>query len=140
MPFTLKSVLALSALLVLVTALTSCAPTASAPSASPSSTSTAQSGPPPLLTAQLPQRAFTDFNKFDVELICEKAIKQVLRAPATARFPNVFSSDATEPYQSPTKWSWITRVDSQNGFGALIRGHFLCTIDDSSVLRVWQID
>lgn len=52
---------------------------------------------------------------------CEEAVKDRLKAPATARFLHESAR------QSGTLYYVEGDVDAENGFGALIRGHFRCT-------------
>ncbi len=52
---------------------------------------------------------------------CEEAVKQQLKAPATARFSHETAR------QDDTLYRVAGDVDAENGFSALIRGHFTCT-------------
>lgn len=115
--------LALAVVVALVVTLGGCAP--------------ASSEPPPLFVGSL-GRAPSDVG--DAMTACKYAIKDALVAPSTARFPGPFSADFTQPHYVGGKWAWATRVDSQNAFGARLRGDFLCTIDGSGVVKVWQMD
>jgi hypothetical protein len=55
---------------------------------------------------------------------CESAVKDRLRSPGSADFPfdGVFNVTAT----GPSTYRQVSYVDSQNGFGALIRTNFVC--------------
>jgi hypothetical protein len=58
---------------------------------------------------------------------CENTVQKNLVSPATAKFSNVTS--AADP--SVDGRSNVTGdVDSQNGFGALLRSTFTCQVDD----------
>lgn len=67
-------------------------------------------------------------NKFLAYNYAEKFVKERLKSPSTAKFPGT-----TEKYKHITElgnteyqiYSW---VDSQNGFGAMIRSSFSCKI------------
>lgn len=53
----------------------------------------------------------------------EELVKQNLKAPATAEFPNWYSGD-WEIYRVDDVVTVVSYVDSQNSFGAMIRGEF----------------
>ena len=55
---------------------------------------------------------------------CKKLIPAKLKAPSTAKFPDYEDS----MFGMGTSVSqWTAYVDSQNGFGAMIRTNFVCT-------------
>lgn len=56
---------------------------------------------------------------------CETAVKNQLKAPATAKFSGEDYID-----EDPT-WLVTGSVDAQNGFGALLRSAFNCTLTRS---------
>lgn len=61
--------------------------------------------------------------------VCKQFVTQRLRAPATAQFPNTFSPDVQSDGGTPAGAYTITSyVDSQNGFGALLRTPFVCKV------------
>lgn len=51
---------------------------------------------------------------------CEKAVKEQLKAPATAQFNS--SAEGGGP------WTVIGTVDAENSFGANVRSDFQCTV------------
>ncbi len=63
---------------------------------------------------------------------CQKAVLERLKAPATA----VFSPDDEELFAEPGfnaedgRWMYFGNVDSENGFGALLRSEYACQITD----------
>lgn len=59
-------------------------------------------------------------------LACKQFVTKRLRAPATAKFTN--SSEAVVNLVSGGEWAVASHVDSQNGFGAMIRSTFTCTV------------
>jgi len=59
-------------------------------------------------------------------LACKQFVTERLRAPTTAKFPN--SSDAVVNLVSGGEWTVASHVDSQNGFGAMIRSTVTCTV------------
>lgn len=65
----------------------------------------------------------------DAFLICRKFVTNQLRAPKTAEFPT--SSDAGVTIRTVGRDAFEVHafVDSQNGFGALIRTRFTCTVE-----------
>lgn len=67
-----------------------------------------------------------EFGSFDV---CTQFVKERLRAPATAEFPNEFEDDGevTITHVGET-YTVISHVDSENGFGALLTTPFTCVV------------
>jgi hypothetical protein len=57
-----------------------------------------------------------------VTAACEEAVKQRLKAPATARFSNVTTAPVGYAYRVNGD------VDAENGFSALIRNRFTCVV------------
>jgi hypothetical protein len=57
---------------------------------------------------------------------CEEAVKQRLRAPATAKFSNVTTAPVGDAYRVNGD------VDAENGFSALIRSQFTCMVHHDS--------
>lgn len=66
-------------------------------------------------------------DKVSACIVAEKFVKQSLKAPATAEFPPGTSECRTS--QSGRKWTVNSYVDSQNGFGALIRTYYLAKMN-----------
>lgn len=66
-------------------------------------------------------------DKISACIVAEKFVKQSLKAPATAEFPPGTSQCRTT--QSGRKWTVTSYVDSQNGFGALIRTYYVVKMD-----------
>ena len=72
-------------------------------------------------------------------VICHDQVRKRLKAPSTANFVGVFSSDYVEPRLIGNSWRLVTLVDAENSFGANIRGSFLCVLDgDSGDITVQQ--
>lgn len=70
-------------------------------------------------------------------VLCRDQIRDQLRAPSTAEFPNPFSSDYTRPTKSGNTWRNTIRVDAQNAFGAMVRSQWFCEINgDTGVITV----
>lgn len=64
---------------------------------------------------------------------CEAAIEERLKAPATADFNSTATGDGT--------WTVIGTVDAENGFGAMIRSSYQCSViideeEDTARVRV----
>jgi len=57
---------------------------------------------------------------------CERAVRNSLRAPATASFSGVGATDVRDAGVN----GWIVDgwVDSQNGFGAMLRSNYRCSL------------
>lgn len=77
-----------------------------------------------------------DINKY--QILCEEKVKQVLKSPSTAKFPNY------------TEWGWKKEknvftiqgyVDAQNSFGAELRSQFQFIVDtDSDTIQSFIFD
>jgi hypothetical protein len=68
-----------------------------------------------------------DDGRFVVE--CERLVKSKLKSPSTAAFANALVKAAeVRNYKNGNK-DWSGWVDSQNGFGAMVRTEFLCEYD-----------
>ncbi len=59
--------------------------------------------------------------RFMAVSICEDAVKNRLRAPATAQFPDPLAIP-----ESGNRWRVQGAVDAQNAFGALVRSDYEC--------------
>lgn len=60
-----------------------------------------------------------DVDSYGAEDTCKDAVKNSLKSPGTAKFHNL-----TTTGYGP--WTTMGDVDSENGFGALIRSTFTC--------------
>ncbi len=58
----------------------------------------------------------------DAKYVCEKSVKDQLKAPATAKF-----TGATATLGAGDRWTVTGSVDSQNSFGALVRTAYTCS-------------
>lgn len=67
------------------------------------------------------------FEAFDV---CTQFVEDRLKAPATAKFRNPYQDDGEVSFIAVPAGGWTVRstVDAQNGFGALVRNDFICTV------------
>jgi hypothetical protein len=61
----------------------------------------------------------------DAYALCADQIKEQLKAPATARFS---TRDRDHEAQDGSRYLFTGTVDSENSFGALLRGDFACQI------------
>ncbi|MDR2269357.1 MAG: hypothetical protein LBF27_00510 [Sphingobacterium sp.] len=61
-------------------------------------------------------------------IYAEDFIKERLKAPSTAKFPDDFERYKHVKYIGDNKYQIISWVDSQNSFGAMLRTKFSCTI------------
>ena len=67
-------------------------------------------------------------------VMAQQFVTDKLKAPSTASFGGVFSGDYQDPRSAVTdlggdKFRVIAWVDSQNGFGAMIRNQFICELE-----------
>jgi len=73
----------------------------------------------------------------DAFYACAEFMKQRLKSPATADFPNYYSDTSTVTGEGPT-YRVNSYVDSQNSFGANIRTGFTCVVTD--IGDNWQLN
>lgn len=78
--------------------------------------------------------------------ICKEFVKDDLRAPATAVFRNYHQDDGEVAVRGfgDGPYTVVSTVDSQNGFGALVRSSFTCSVtrtgDDEWKLNALAVD
>ncbi|MDJ0487144.1 hypothetical protein QNA24_12315 [Rhodococcus qingshengii] len=73
-----------------------------------------------------------------VEKTCKEAVTKQLKSPSSAEWSGV---ETTNTDTAGTEWVVVGDVDSQNGFGAMLRNSFGCTATydiakESTVVRV----
>lgn len=61
----------------------------------------------------------------DAYRVCRDAMRDRLKAPATAEFQSAYEAAITQQDTYYFVESW---VDSENAFGALLRTHYTCTV------------
>lgn len=71
-------------------------------------------------------------SKVSAYIMCEDWIEQRLKTPATAEFQGVLSGRYDRVIQTNQRYSIRSYVDSQNGFGAMIRSDFHCVTTQTS--------
>lgn len=79
--------------------------------------------PPTKTAAPTPE----DDRHIEASLICEKFVKDRLKSPSTAEFASLIWDGITVEKEGDV-YSMRSWVDSQNGFGAMIRTQFLCKV------------
>lgn len=70
------------------------------------------------------------------ELACEDAVKNQLRSPSTAKFDSSHSG-------SGPSFSVTGSVDAENGFGAMVRAYYTCSVTvsgDEATARLTSFD
>lgn len=85
------------------------------------------------VVANLGDFTLTNEEKSQLQYNCQEAIKSILKSPSTAKFPNILEwkfgkQDGVTIVQG--------YVDSQNGFGAMIRSDFQFKIQDNNVISL----
>ncbi|QWX83618.1 hypothetical protein H0I23_14345 [Cellulophaga sp. HaHaR_3_176] len=72
-----------------------------------------------------------------ITLAAQKYVEQYLKSPSTAKFPSLFKSEIKKI--RPGSYIVTSYVDSQNGFGAIIRNNYIVelnqTIDGKIILK-----
>lgn len=71
-----------------------------------------------------------EFSNFDALYDSQQFVKKKLKAPSTAEFP--YEAQSTIMKENDTTFTIISYVDSQNGFGAMLRSNYSCKILYSS--------
>lgn len=69
-------------------------------------------------------------DKISACLVAEKLVKARLKAPSSAEFPA--GTAECHALQNDRTWTIASYVDSQNGFGAMLRTHFVAEMDYKS--------
>ncbi|NFG98404.1 hypothetical protein FDC49_01770 [Clostridium sporogenes] len=67
--------------------------------------------------------------KIEVYKASQEFVKEQLKAPATAEFPN-FEDGKVVVAGDEKRYTVIAHVDAENSFGAKIRSKFLCNLKD----------
>ena len=70
----------------------------------------------------------------------EKVVPPKLKSPSTAKLPHYLSNDVICRVKNDSTFIYTSYVDSQNGFGAMIRTKFAITIEKISEDRFKTID
>jgi hypothetical protein len=73
---------------------------------------------PPGAAARQPT---SDYDIVEMQVKAERAVKQRLKAPSTAKFPGMFEQSAYRISKTTNGYILKGWVDAQNGFGAMIR-------------------
>lgn len=71
-------------------------------------------------------------DKYDAQVMCEQFVEDRLKSPGSADF-----NDTTATGGGNT-WHVTGTVDSQNGFGALVRSEFMCNMSVSG--ETWTLE
>lgn len=66
----------------------------------------------------------------DMEIACEQAVKDRLKAPATAKI----TKDADAVWNG-SAWRYTGAVDAQNSFGATLRNRFACEVSGPNLAQ-----
>ena len=76
-------------------------------------------------------RLITTKEKTQIKTWAEETVKEILKAPSTAKFPGSFISPFKDwnISKNGNKFTVSSYVDSQNGFGAMIRSEFTITYE-----------
>ena len=71
-----------------------------------------------------------DPSSYDAEIMARTFVKRSLKSPTTAQFPDDSDAPVTSVRLDGEKWQWRVTgyVDSQNGFGAMVRSKYYVTL------------
>ena len=80
-------------------------------------------------------------DSIDAQVMCKDQVKDSLVAPSTAKFVGVWGGNSNQPVKFGNSWVYDVVVDSQNGFGAMLRSTIRCTLDgDNDSIGLEQLD
>lgn len=77
----------------------------------------------------------------EVRRLCENELSAQLVSPASMHFPERGEAGYSAPERLGELWTWDGVVDSQNGFGAMLRSQFECLAipkDDRAIVTVTE--
>lgn len=70
---------------------------------------------------------------------CQKAVQNQLKSPSTADFQGIFEGRYDNVVRANQRYFFTSYVDAQNGFGAVIRTNFECSVTQIND-GVWQLN
>lgn len=78
-------------------------------------------------------------DKNDAIVMCRRFVDQRLKAPSRADHPIL---DVQAQLTGTREWTVRTHVDAPNGFGAMVRSHYTCTVQhvDGDQWRLVSLD
>lgn len=76
-------------------------------------------------------------DNFDAYTMAKKFITDRLKAPSTAEFASIHQSTVSQ--SGNNEWKVSSYVDSQNGFGAMIRTKFTISMMVNRETKMWQV-
>lgn len=75
------------------------------------------------------QKAAVDLSLQAMRL-CEDRVRSRLKSPSSAKFPwDCFKQRVTKNHITPRKYFTMGCYDAQNAFGAMLRGNYVCTVE-----------
>jgi hypothetical protein len=77
-------------------------------------------------------------DRSDACFMSQKFVKENLKAPTTAEFPD-WTEDNCRVSQSAGVWIVTSFVDSQNGFGAMIRSDYVAQMSYNPTKDTWAL-
>ncbi|HEX2864526.1 MAG TPA: hypothetical protein VHN99_08145, partial [Deinococcales bacterium] len=82
------------------------------------------------------------YDETDVRSNCKRVVVENLTSPSTAKWPGWFEEMDHAPRRWPKQheWKYVNHVDSQNGFGAMVRTNFECLVFDDGQVKVNFLD
>lgn len=75
-------------------------------------------------------------DEIDAAIACKNFVEDRLKSPSTAKFPLVASK--ARPLGT-NKFALVSYVDSQNGFGVIIRTDFKCIVYYDVEKQLWEL-
>lgn len=72
-------------------------------------------------------KTLTGQSPYYIREVCLDSVRGKLKAPSTAKF-----TDSAIPIRGGSGWSWLSYVDAQNSFGAMVRTDFTCEVSGST--------
>lgn len=80
----------------------------------------------------------SDEDEYGAYQACKEFVRDRLRAPSTASFPDYFDfDDEIVISHTGNEYTIVSQVDSQNGFGAMLTAPWTCTVTDTG--STWRL-
>lgn len=76
-------------------------------------------------------------NKTSAFIMTQEFVTKRLKSPSTAKFPHASDDGVNLAYQGECKHKVLAYVDSQNGFGAMIRTKYYAEIQNKKGTDTW---
>jgi len=77
--------------------------------------------------------------EYDAFMMCKSFVTDTLKAPATAKWRDPLGDQVSYSGSGDGPYVVVASVDSQNGFGALVRSPYSCTVVHDPAAKTWRL-